>query len=86
MDHACVPLDSNRAEGCIRPFVIGRRNWVFCDTQSGAKASANLYSLVETAKANGLEPHAYLSHIYTHLPLATSLEDIEALLPWNCSL
>ena len=86
MDHACVPLDNNRAEGCIRPFVIGRRNWVFCDTQAGAKASANLYSLVETAKANGLEPHAYLSHIYTHLPLATNLEDIEALLPWNCSL
>ncbi len=83
LDHACVPLDNNRAEGCIRPFVIGRRNWVFCDTQNGATASANLYSLVESAKANGLEPHAYLTRVYSRLPLATCVEDFEALLPWN---
>jgi transposase len=52
------PLDNNRAENAIRPFVIGRKNWLFCDTQAGAHASANLYSIIETAKANGLEPHA----------------------------
>jgi len=83
MGNAIAPLDNNRAEGAIRPFVIGRRNWMFCDTQKGARASANLYSLVETAKANGLEPHAYLTEVYERLPLATSLEDVEALLPWN---
>ena len=85
LNHALAPLDNNRAEGAIRPFVIGRRNWMFCDTQKGAAASAHLYSLVETAKANGLEPHAYLTEVYEKLPLATSLEDIEALLPWNVS-
>ena len=85
MDHAIAPLDNNRAEGAIRPFVIGRRNWMFCDTQKGAVASAHLYSLVETAKANGLEPHAYLTQVYERLPLATTVEDIEALLPWNLS-
>lgn len=85
MDHVCVPLDNNRAEGCIRPFVIGRRNWMFCDTQNGATASTNLYSLVESAKANGLEPHHYLTQVYSRLPQATCIEDIEALLPWNIS-
>ena len=59
---------------------------MFCDTQAGAIASANLYSLVETSKANGLEPHAYLTHIYANLSLANSLEDYEALLPWNIEL
>jgi len=59
---------------------------MFCDTQAGAIASANLYSLVETSKANGLEPHAYLTHIYANLSLANSLEDYEALLPWNVAL
>jgi len=54
----------------------------FSDTVHGARASANLYSLIETAKANGLEPYAYLRRIFTLLPAATTLDDIEALLPW----
>jgi len=78
-----VPLDNNRCENAIRPFVIGRKGWLFADTVDGAIASANLYSLVETAKANGLEPHAYLHHLFEHLPHAASVEDYEALLPWN---
>jgi hypothetical protein len=53
------------------------------DTQAGAAASARLYSLVETAKANRLEPHAYLTHLFTHLPIATTVDEFEALLPWN---
>lgn len=81
--HGEIPLDNNRCENAIRPFVIGRKNWLFSDTPAGAKASANLYSLIETAKANGIEPHAYLTHLYTELPSATTLEAIEALLPWN---
>ena len=65
---------------------VGRRNWLFSDTQGGAKASANLYSIVQCAKLNGLEPYAYLRHIFTDLPKATSLEDIEALLPARVKL
>jgi len=60
-----------------------RKNWLFASSQAGAKASANLYSLIETAKANDLEPYAYLKQVYTLLPQAHSLQDIEALLPWN---
>ncbi|MEJ1335802.1 MAG: IS66 family transposase [Candidatus Sedimenticola sp. (ex Thyasira tokunagai)] len=78
-----LSIDNNMAENAIRPFVIGRKNWLFSDTDRGAKASAALYSLIETAKANGLEPYAYLQRIFKELPAAQSLEEIEALLPWN---
>ena len=81
-----IPLDNNIAENAIRPYVIGRKAWFFCDSQSGAKASTNIYSIVETAKANGKEPHAYLTTIFERLPLAKSVEDFEALLPWNVDL
>lgn len=77
------PIDNNAAENAIRPFVIGRKNWIFSASPKGATASANLYSVIETAKANGLEPYAYLRKIFTALPQATSVEQIEALLPWN---
>jgi transposase len=75
--------DNNMAENCIRPFVIGRKNWLFSGTPEGAEASALLYSLIETAKANNLEPNAYLRYIFAKLPFASALEDYEALLPWN---
>lgn len=81
-----IPLDTNAVERAIRPFVIGRRNWMFADTPGGAVASARLYSLVETAKANGIEPWAYLNHVFEKLPQATGPEDIEALLPWNVEI
>ncbi len=71
------------AENSIRPFVIGRKNWLFSGTPEGADASALLYSLIETAKANNLEPYAYLRYIFEMLPTASSLEDYEALLPWK---
>lgn len=77
------PIDNNAAENSIRPFVIGRKNWLFSASQQGATSSANLYSLIETAKANGLEPYAYLKRVFTELPNVTSLEQIENLLPWN---
>ncbi|MGF6489440.1 transposase [Pseudomonas frederiksbergensis] len=80
-----LPIDNNAAERAIRPFVIGRKNWLFSDTPKGATASAQLYSLVETAKANGQEPYAWLRHALERLPQAISVEDYEALLPWNCS-
>lgn len=77
------PIDNNPAENAIRPFTIGRKNWLFSNSQAGAKASANLYSLVETAKANGLNPYDYLKQVFTDLPNAESVEDVEQLLPWN---
>ncbi|SEQ99012.1 Transposase IS66 family protein, partial [Pseudomonas cuatrocienegasensis] len=80
-----LPIDNNRAENAIRPFVIGRKNWLFSDTPKGATASAQIYSLIETAKANGQEPYAWLRHVLDRLPTASSVEDYEALLPWNCS-
>lgn len=80
-----LPIDNNAAERAIRPFVIGRKNWLFSATPKGATASAQLYSLVETAKANGREPYAWLRHVLERLPEAVSVEDFEALLPWNCS-
>jgi hypothetical protein len=83
LEHPDIPIDNNYIENEIRPFAVGRRAWMFCDTQMGARASANLYSFVSSAKANGLEPHAYLTYLYTHLPHATTLEQLEALLPWN---
>jgi transposase len=83
LEHPDVPLDNNRVENAIRPFAVGRRSWLFMDTQTGARASANLYSLVGTCRANGVEPHAYFDYLYTHLPEATTLEQLEALLPWN---
>ncbi len=76
-----LEIDNNRVENAIRPFVIGRRNWLFSDTVRGAEASANLYSIVETAKANGIEPYRYLCHLLTELSKAESVGEIERLLP-----
>ena len=65
---------------------MGRKAWLFSDTPAGAEASARLYSLIETAKANGIEPYAYLRQIFTELPKAETLTDIEALLPYKIDL
>ena len=80
------PIDNNPCENAIRPFAVGRRNWLFADTVGGASASANLYSLIETAKANGIEPYQYLCALFAALPKASCLEDYEALLPWRIAL
>lgn len=78
-----LPMDNNMAENAIRPFVVGRKNWLFSGTPEGAEASALLYSIIETAKANKLEPYAYLRYIFDGLPTAATLQDYEKLLPWN---
>jgi transposase len=83
LDDGRIPLDNNPAENAIRPFVIGRKNWLFSHTPKGAQASAALYSLIETAKANGLEPYAYLLEVFTRLPAAKTEQDLHALLPWR---
>lgn len=78
-----LPIDNNRAENAIRPFVIGRKNWLFSDTPAGADASARVYSVIETAKASGHEPYAYLCRLLRELPAAKTVGDVEALLPWK---
>jgi transposase len=73
--------DNNVAENAIRPFVLGRKNWLFAGAPDGAEASATFFSLIETAKANGLEPYAYLRYLFEKLPLTQSEPDILELLP-----
>jgi hypothetical protein len=74
---------SNRCENAIRPFVVGRKAWLFSDTAAGAHASTVIYSLVQTAKANGLEPYFWLRRVLRDLPAAKTGEEVAALLPWN---
>ena len=81
VEHGDLRIDNNLVENAIRPFVVGRKNYLFCDSVAGAKATANLYSLIETAKANSIEPYRYLRHVFTELPKAICVEEIEALLP-----
>lgn len=81
IDDPIVGPDTNVVENAIRPFAVGRKNWLFSDTARGADASANLFSLVITAKANGIEPYNYLKQVFSELPKAVSIEDIERLLP-----
>jgi len=78
-----LPVDNNRCENAIRPFVVGRKAWLFSDTPAGANASAIIYSLVETAKANGVEPYTWLRHVLEHLPAAQTADEMDKLLPWN---
>ena len=82
-DHGVATPDNNAAENAIRPFVVGRKNWLFAGTPAGATASACLYSLIETAKANGLEPYKYLRYLFEKLPFAITEDDYRKLLPQN---
>jgi transposase len=77
-------IDNNRAERAIKPFVIGRKNWLFSNTAKGADASAILYSMIETAKANGLTPFDYVTNVLTHISQGDV--DMERLLPWSQDL
>lgn len=81
VEHGLLRLDNNLAENAIRPFVVGRKNWLFSGTPQGAKASAGIYSIIETAKANGLEPYWYLRALFEQLPTVGTSEQIKALLP-----
>jgi hypothetical protein len=82
-DGACS-LSNNLSENSIRPLVVGRKNWLFSDTPAGAKASMNVYSMIETAKANELDPLKYLSFLLEHRPSADMSDDELAFLaPWS---
>jgi len=83
-----LEIDNNRSERSIKPFVIGRKNWLFSNTPKGAHASAIIYSIVETAKENGLNPFKYLTYLFEQLP-NVDIEDkdsLDILLPWSASL
>jgi hypothetical protein len=75
------PISDNLCENAIRPFVVGCKGWPFADTVAGAHASANLYSLIETCKASGLEPYRYLRTLFARLPLVRTLADYDQLMP-----
>ena len=85
LKYSYVSVDNNIAERAIRPYVIGRKNWVFSETPRGAHASAAIYSLIETAKANALNPQNYLYQIFEKIPQLEEgdREGLESLLPWN---
>lgn len=85
-EHGDVPISNNLAENAIRPFAVGRKNWLFCDTVKGAESSAVVYSMVETAKANGLDPYDYLFYVLSVLPYygrSISHERLETLMSWS---
>lgn len=82
-DHPDVPAHNNFAEQQIKHYATGRKNWYFCYDKVGAQASANLFSLVMTCRVNGVDCFQYLSYVFEQLPTATTLDALEALLPWN---
>ncbi len=84
VDDPRLQLDNNLAERHVRPIAIGRRAWLFCRSEAGAKASAGWYSLVETAKANNIEPYWYIRYVFEQMPIYLKENlPVEPLLPWN---
>ena len=86
LDYGDVPISNNLAENAIRPFVAGRKNWLFCGSVKGAESSAIVYSLVETAKANDMEPYGYLLLVLSmlrYLGNSPAHEELEKLMPWH---
>ncbi len=83
-----IEISNNRAENVVRPFAIGRKNWIFSDTQKGADASATVYSIIESSKANGLNPYNYLVYLFKQLPnlMDLSEQSLEDFLPWSSTL
>ena len=83
-----VPIDNSACERSIRPFTTGRKNWVLINSIKGAQASAVAYTIVETAKLNGLNPYYYLEHLLTELPRLADKDGnidtaaLDPLLPW----
>lgn len=85
IDDGRFSIDNNRVENAIRPFAVGRKNWLFSDSVAGAKASATIYSVMVSAKQNGHNEYAYFRYLLEKLPLAENVEDFEALLPHRLS-
>ena len=82
-EHGSLRISNILAENAIRPFVVGRKAWLFADTPDGARASAIYYTLVETAKANKIDPFEYIHFLVSRIAAVDSVDGYEALLPWN---
>lgn len=82
-EHGQLRISNILAENAVRPFAVGRRAWLFSDSPDGAKASAAMFSLIESAKANGVEPYAYLQYVIGNIAAAQTDEALDALMPWN---
>ena len=76
-----IEIDNNLIENAIRPFALGRKNWLFMGSQSGAKAGAIFYSLIETCKANNVEPHKYLCAMLHRIRDSIAEDGYQKLLP-----
>ena len=86
LENGRIPLSNNAAENAIRPFMVGRKNWLFCKSNDGTTAATNAYSLVETAKANGLDVFEYLSWLFRQITAANhnfTDDFLEKLMPWS---
>ena len=78
-----LDIDNNACERAIKPFTVGRKNWLFVGNNAGAQGGAALYSLIETAKVNGVEPYQYLKYVFEMIPKLQE-DQLGQLLPWNC--
>ena len=86
LTNGCLEIDNNAAERAVKPFVIGRKNWLFSNTAKGAKSSAIIYSIVETAKANGLAVERYLVYLFNELSKCNDTKLLEKCMPWSTEL
>ncbi|GAB1433131.1 hypothetical protein MASR2M29_17560 [Spirochaetota bacterium] len=86
LDYPELTPDNNLAENAIRPFVLGRKNWLFNGNDTGAESACLIYSLIESAKNNSLNPYSYLHNVFKQLPQARDTGNFESLLPWNIKI
>ena len=86
LTNGCLEIDNNAAERAVKGFVIGRKNWLFSNTSKGAKSSAIIYSIVETAKANGLAVERYLVYLFDKLSECNDMNLLEKYMPWSIEL
>jgi len=88
LDNPLIPISNNLCENSIRPFTIGRKNWLFAASPKGAKASAVVYSIIESSKMNDLNPYEYLLYLFREMPRLKTLtpETLHAFMPWSASL
>lgn len=82
-EHGQLRISNVMAENAIRPYAVGRKAWLFSTSPDGAKATAAMFSLIESAKANGVEPYAYMQHVIGNIAAADTDEALDALMPWN---
>ena len=86
LDHGEIEISNNQVENAIRPIVVGRKNWLFCDTPAGARTSVIVFTVLETAKANGINPQTYLNHLLDVLPerfAENPKASVDDLMPWS---